>query len=72
VSSPGVDRPLFYLPQYNVYLGRSIHIRLAIAQNNRKNFTGVLLGTTDSTVKVEVDGQCFEIDYDNIYKAHLK
>jgi len=72
VSSPGVDRPLFYLPQYNVYLGRSIHIRLAIAQNNRKNFTGVLLGTTDRTIKVEVDGQCFEIDYDNIYKAHLK
>ncbi len=72
VSSPGVDRPLFYLHQYNNYLGRSIHIRLAIAENNRKNFTGVLAGVTDSTVKVEVDGECFEIDYDNIHKANLK
>ena len=72
VSSPGMDRPLFYLPQYENYLGRSVHIRLAVADNNRKNFTGVLAGTTDSAVKVEVDGESFEIDFDNIYKAHLK
>ena len=55
VSSPGLDRPLFYLPQYENYLGRSVHIRLAVADNNRKNFTGVLAGTTEPIPGAGID-----------------
>lgn len=72
VSSPGLDRPLFYLPQYEAYVGHPVHIRLAVAENNRRNFTGILTGVQNGLVEVEVDGEVFSLDYNNIQKAHVE
>lgn len=72
VSSPGLDRPLFYLSQYENFKGCRARIRLAVAVNNRKNFSGTLLSASNNTVEIMVDNEVFEIDFDNILKAHVE
>lgn len=42
VSSPGLDRPLFELDQYEKQVGRRIKVRLHAPLMDRRNFAGVL------------------------------
>lgn len=72
LSSPGLDRQLFYLPQYENYIGYKVHIRLAVAENNRRKFAGILTGVKNGIVEVEVDGRVYELDYSNIIKAKIE
>lgn len=72
LSSPGLDRPLFYLPQYESYIGHKVHIRLAVAENNRRKFAGILTGIKNDIIAVEVDGQVYELGYGNIIKAQVE
>lgn len=71
VSSPGMDRPLFRPEDYARFAGQRIKIRLAIPSNGRRNFAGKLLGISDDLVRIEVDGQIFELDYEQIERTRL-
>ncbi len=72
ISSPGIDRPLFKLADYERFAGRTAKIKLAVALEGRKNFKGELRGVADSKrVKIEVDGQCFDLPYADIARANL-
>lgn len=42
VSSPGLDRMLFRIEQYQDYIGRTVKIRLGANQDGRRNFMGTL------------------------------
>ena len=71
VSSPGLDRPLFKVEDYQRFAGQRIKIRLAIPADGRRNFTGQLLGIENNLVRIEVDGQIFELNYEQIERAKL-
>jgi ribosome maturation factor RimP len=72
VSSPGIDRPLFKLADFERFIGRQAKIKLAVGQLGRKNFKGELQGVADSKwVKIEVDGEQFDLPYADIAKANL-
>lgn len=71
VSSPGVDRPLRTLEHFDRFEGKKAHILASRPVRDRKNFNGVLKGVFDNCVKIEVDGEIFEIDIDNIKRANL-
>ncbi len=71
VSSPGMDRPLFKVEDYQRFAGERVKIRLAIPLDGRRNFTGQLLGIDADLVRVEVDGQIFELIYEQIERARL-
>ena len=72
VSSPGIDRPLFKLADYERFAGQTAKIRLAVALEGRKNFRGELLGVADSKwIKIEVDGQRFDLPFADIARANL-
>jgi ribosome maturation factor RimP len=72
ISSPGVDRPLFKITDFERYSGQTAKVKLLIGLLGRKNFKGQLLGVTDSKwVNIEVDGEQFDLPYADIAKANL-
>ena len=71
VSSPGMDRVLFTPEQYQDYLGTSMKIRTRTPINDRRNFKGSLIKTTDSMVHIKIDNEEFEIPFESIDRARL-
>ena len=57
VSSPGIDRPLTRLKDYDDWKGHEARIVLAEKLDGRKVFAGVLGGTEGETVLIEVPVQ---------------
>jgi ribosome maturation factor RimP len=56
VSSPGIDRPLTRLSDYDDWKGHDARIVLAEKLNGRKVFSGELAGIEGETVVVDVEG----------------
>lgn len=54
VSSPGVERPLYTLADYERFSGREARIRLAKIMDGRKNFTGEILGVDKENQSVKI------------------
>ena len=61
VSSPGMDRPLFTLDQYERYIGHVVALRLRQAFDGQRKFQGLVTGTEDGDVVIRVDEEeyCF-------------
>jgi len=57
VSSPGIDRPLTRLADFDAWKGHEARIVLADKLDGRKVFAGALLGTQGEAVLVEVPVQ---------------
>jgi len=71
VSSPGLDRPLFDLSQFQAVIGETINVKLSMPLNGRRKFKGTLESIENDTLIVVVDGQDFELIFSNIDKANL-
>lgn len=72
ISSPGIDRPLFKLADFERFIGKTAKIKLLVGVQGRKNFKGRLQGVTDSKlINIEVDGEPFDLPYSDIARANL-
>lgn len=71
VSSPGMDRPLFTFDQCARYVGEDIKVRLKVAQNGKRNFTGKLLEALEGNYTFEIDGERLVVAMSQIDKANL-
>jgi len=71
VSSPGLDRPLLKLDDFQRFSGEEVKIKLVKPVLGRRNFTGRLLGTEGETILVEVDNETYDLALDNVAKARL-
>lgn len=73
VSSPGVDRPLFTLEQYQRHLGESAKVVLKLPQEGRRRLQGEIaaVDAAQETVTFTVDGKPFVAAFDNIDKARI-
>ncbi len=56
VSSPGIDRPLTRLQDFETFAGHEAKLETAEMIDGRKRFKGVLLGLEDGRIKIRVDG----------------
>lgn len=56
VSSPGIDRPLTRLTDFETYAGHEAKLETVEMIDGRKRFKGVLLGLEDGRIKIRVDG----------------
>ena len=56
VSSPGIDRPLTRLEDFDRYAGQEARIELRRLIDGRRRYTGVLAGTEGDHVLVQLDG----------------
>ncbi|MCF6281178.1 MAG: ribosome maturation factor RimP [Candidatus Polarisedimenticolaceae bacterium] len=71
VSSPGVDRPLFYIEHYQKFCGKKVKIKMASPFNGRRKFTGQLVAVEGEIILLEEDGTDYEIPFNLIDSARL-
>ena len=75
VSSPGLDRPLFTLAQYEKFIGREAKVTLKRALDRRRRFEGEIVAVKDGNVVLNIqDGKErreVALDFANIDKARL-
>lgn len=71
VSSPGLDRPLKKESDFVRFAGQEAQIRLRLAVNGQRNFTGVLLGVEDGRLRLGFGGMTHEFELDQVDKARL-
>ena len=71
VSSPGLDRPLFNLEQFESFRGEIARVTLFAPLEGRRKFKGRILGTANDKVQLDQDGTEVELEPGNIAKARL-
>ncbi|MDT0617235.1 ribosome maturation factor RimP [Salinisphaera sp. P385] len=71
VSSPGMDRPLITDAHFARFQGETIRVNLYAAVDGRKRFTGINHGVVDDQLRIECDGELFELPRDSVAKARL-
>ncbi|WP_111977956.1 ribosome maturation factor RimP [Algibacillus agarilyticus] len=71
VSSPGMDRVLFKLEQYQAYVGHKMSLKTRLPVDGRRKFTGILEGIESDQVIITVDNDEFSIPYKNVDKAQI-
>jgi len=71
VSSPGLDRTLFTLDQFNEYLGWHVTLRLTENFENRRKFTGQLKAVVDDEIVIIIGDEEYTIPCELIEKASL-
>jgi len=71
VSSPGLDRPLFTLNQFERYLGQEILLHLRILVADRRKWQGQLAKIENDMITLIVDGKEQVLAFGNIQKANV-
>ena len=71
VSSPGIDRPLVRLDDYDRFAGFEARIETKRAHDGRRKFAGRLAGVRGRRVAIGDDGGEAEIPFDDIARAKL-
>jgi ribosome maturation factor RimP len=71
VSSPGIDRPVRRLVDFQRFVGRQVKVRMTDAVEGRRNFSGTVRGADNGVVQVDCDGRCYQLPVDAIARAHL-
>ena len=72
VSSPGLDRTLFTLEQFERYRGSEVRIRLRTKLDGRRNFNGTIGEVRDGMVRIIDEGVTYNIPSEDIDKANIK
>ena len=71
VSSPGLDRPLYKLDHFSRFTGEKVAVKLRIAFEGRKKFSGLLKGVEGDEVVLEVDNEEYLLPFELIDKANV-
>jgi ribosome maturation factor RimP len=71
VSSPGSDRPLAKPEHFRRYVGRHVRVRVAEPRDNRRTFSGELVGADPSGITVAAEGGVVSFPYTDIVRANL-
>ncbi|ADZ90252.1 ribosome maturation factor RimP [Marinomonas mediterranea] len=71
VSSPGLDRPLFELSQYESYVGSVVALKLRVPFDGRRKFKGQLTGVEGDEVVILVDQEEYLLPIELIEKANI-
>ncbi|PJE79676.1 Ribosome maturation factor RimP [invertebrate metagenome] len=71
VSSPGMDRPLFTLVQYEKWTGAHVAVHLRVPFEGRRKYHGVIRGVEKQDVVIGIDETEYLLPIDTIEKAHV-
>jgi len=72
ISSPGVDRPLSKPEHFQRFAGERVRVQLYAHHLGRRKFLGMMTEADEQGIVVEVDGEPYELAYDQIDKARLE
>ncbi len=71
VSSPGIDRPLVKPEHFEKFCGERVKVTTHTMHLGRKRFTGQLTEVDGAGIVVEVDGEAYDLPFDDINTAKL-
>jgi ribosome maturation factor RimP len=71
VSSPGINRPLFTLAQWQRYVGESVRVRLLGTWEGRRSLSGTLIGVEADTVIIDDQAGRYQVPFDRVDRANL-
>ena len=71
VSSPGLDRPLKKLADFERFAGEQAQLRLSLPIGNQRNFVGVIERVQDGAVALRTEKGEVLLPFDDIEKARL-
>jgi len=71
VSSPGIDRPLTRLKDFERFAGFEARLESRMAIDGRKRFKGMLKGVEDGLVCIDTEQGPARLEFDNILRAKL-
>ena len=71
VSSPGSRRPLTKPDHFRRYLGRRATVRTRERHDDRRSFTGELVGASDDEVTIAADTGVVTVPYADIQRSNL-
>ena len=71
VSSPGIDRPLVRMEDYDRFSGFDARVESRVTVVDRKKFSGILRGTEGGDILIDVDGEIYEVPFADIHRAKL-
>jgi ribosome maturation factor RimP len=72
VSSPGIDRPLRRLQDFERFAGETVSIKLRSEAGGRHKWTGRIEGTDGSSIVIDADSERVVIPFEDVVKARLK
>ncbi len=71
VSSPGVDRPLVKLADFERFAGRLARVDLREPVQGRRRFAGRLLGIDGAEIRLQINDAEVRLSFENIGRAKL-
>lgn len=71
VSSPGIDRPLVALADFDRFAGFEARIEMGRPIDGRRRFQGLLLGTAGETVRIKIGDAEAALPYADVQRAKL-
>jgi len=71
ISSPGIDRPLTRLKDYERFAGFEARVETRFPIDDRKRFRGLLRGVADEAVQIETDTGMVAIPFADIQRGKL-
>ena len=72
VSSPGLDRPLRKLADFERFAGQRAEVRMRVAdETGRRKFAGLILGVAQGKVRLQAEDREVELGLDGMDRAKL-
>ena len=71
VSSPGLDRPLKTVRDFDKALGQDVEIKLFAPEKGKKFFEGVLTDYDDNTFTVQIGDETKKFDKNKVAKVNI-
>lgn len=71
VSSPGLERPLVKLADFDRFSGHEVRLKAKTPIEGRRRFQGMLRGVVDDRIELDQDGQVLLIPHADIAQANL-
>ncbi|MFI5362327.1 MAG: ribosome maturation factor RimP [Elusimicrobiota bacterium] len=71
ISSPGLDRIIKKDEDFKRFAGKAVKVRIKIADNGQRRFSGILMGIQEGAVAVQVGETLKRFDRKNIDEVRL-
>jgi ribosome maturation factor RimP len=72
VSSPGVERKLLKLRDYERFEGKKAKVTLRAPVDNQRHWEGILAGCVDGVISLDANGRQIRFPFEQVEKANLK
>jgi len=73
VSSPGLERGLYKLADYQRFKGSRVKLKTAEPIDGQRNFRGKLIDVVENSIRLDADGRGeLAIPFDKIVKANIE